>query len=200
MYLEIKDLAPVECYQALVAAVIPRPIAWVSTISKEGVDNLAPYSFFTVVSCQPMVLCVTEIFPRDMQHKHTLTNLQQTGECVVNIVDSAAAELMNATSASYAVDQDEFAELGIEKVASIRVKAAGVAISPVRFECQLREIICISDQPMGGSMMLLNVVALHAEDRCVIGDKIDTLKVGAIGKMGGNFYSSTDTSFELVRP
>jgi flavin reductase (DIM6/NTAB) family NADH-FMN oxidoreductase RutF len=135
-----------------------------------------------------------------MQHKATLTNLQQTGECVVNIVDSAAAELMNATCANFAADQDEFAEVGLEKVTSKLVKASGVAISPVRFECKLREVICISDQPMGGSMMLLDVVAIHTADRCLTGKHIDTLKVDAVGKMGGSFYSTTDNSFELHRP
>ncbi|EPJ49577.1 MAG: hypothetical protein OFPI_24430 [Osedax symbiont Rs2] len=200
MFLDVKDLNPQQCYQALVAAVIPRPIAWISTISASGVLNLAPYSFFTVASCQPLVLSVTQILPRDLQHKDTLTNLQQTGECVVNIVDQDAVELMNATCANFPADVDEFDVVAVPKVESKLVQVPGVAISPVRFECKLRQIITISDQPMGGSMMLLDVLAIHSADSCSSEQQILTEKINAVGKMGGSSYSTTAASFELRRP
>ena len=200
MFQEVKDLNPQQCYQALGAAVIPRPIAWISTVSASGVLNLAPYSFFTVASCQPLVLCVTQILPRDLQHKDTLSNLQQTGECVVNNVDQDAVELMNATCANFPADVDEFDAVAVPKVASRVVQVPGVAISPVRFECKLREIITISEQAMGGSMMLLDVLAIHSADNCTSNEQILTEKVNAVGKMGGSSYSTTCSSFELRRP
>jgi flavin reductase (DIM6/NTAB) family NADH-FMN oxidoreductase RutF len=200
MFLDIKELSPVECYQALVAAVVPRPIAWVSTRSEAGVSNLAPFSFFTVASCQPPVLCVTHVLPRTLKLKDTLVNLHETGECVVNVVDQQVVEQMSATSATFAADVDEFEQIGVERAVSTMVAVDGVALSPVRFECKLREVITISDQPMGGSMILLDIIAIHVNDRCIADGVIDTTLVNAIGKLSGSLYSSSDTVFDINRP
>jgi len=200
MYRDVETMTARECYQAAVAAVVPRPIAWISTKSREGVLNLAPYSFFSVASCQPLILSVTQITPRNRQDKDTLANLKQTGECVVNVVDESSVGRMNASCQGFAPEVDEFSELGIEQVASVKVAPPGVAISPVRFECKLQRVIKLSDEPMGGSLMLLQVVAIHSADHCTKDHSIMTNALKAVGKMGGDHYCNTTAGFALERP
>ena len=105
MNFDILDLGNQAKYRLLNGGVTPRPIAWISTRSSKGIDNLAPYSFFTVASCTPPVLLYTQIMPRAGDNKDTLTNLTETGECVVNIVSSDLMDIMNATSASLPMDE-----------------------------------------------------------------------------------------------
>ena len=200
MYQDMDKIDPLQCYQAAVAAIVPRPIAWVSTRSANGILNLAPYSFFTVASCDPLILSVTQIKPRDLKDKDTLCNLRATGECVVNIVNEQVAQLMNASCANFPPEVDEFAQLGIEQIQSVKVAVPGVAMSPVRFECTLQQIINISDKAMGGTLMLLKVVAIHSSDHCTQDGRIQTKALHAIGKMGGESYSTTKDNFDLARP
>ncbi len=200
MYFKSDQIDPVACYQLLVGAIVPRPIAWVSTKSATGVANLAPYSFFSVASCNPPVLSVTQVLPRDLQDKDTLRNLRETGECVINVVDYEAVEKMNGSCANYPANVDEFAALDIETTASESVDIAGVAKAKVRYECKLREIVTISDKPMGGSIMLLDVVAIYVDDQYLEGTKINSVALDAVGKMGGDDYTKTRDSFSLSRP
>ena len=200
MYFKSDQIDPVACYQLLVGAIVPRPIAWVSTKSASGIANLAPYSFFSVASCNPPVLSVTQVLPRDLQDKDTLRNLRETGECVVNVVDYETVEQMNASCANYPANVDEFTAVGIETTASESVNIAGVANAKVRYECKLREIVTISDQPMGGSMMLLDVVGIYVDDQYVKGTKINSVALNAVGKMGGDDYTKTTETFALSRP
>ncbi|GAB2870282.1 flavin reductase family protein [Pseudoduganella ginsengisoli] len=187
-------------YRVMVNSILPRPIAWISTVSADGVANLAPYSFFTVASCNPPVLSVTQVNPRDRPAKDTLTNLRATGACVVNIVSAALAEQMNATCADYPSGISEFDAVGITRAPGQAVAADGVAESPVRFECRLREVIEISPEPSGGTMMLLDVVHIHVADSVLANGVIDPQLLDAVGKMGGNGYANTRERFDLARP
>ena len=189
-----------QCYQLLVGAILPRPIAWVSTIDANGISNLAPYSFFTVASCNPPVLCVNQVNPRNRPEKDTLANLRATRECVVNIVSQAQAEAMNASCGDYPPGVSEFDAIGIATSASRSVGAPGVRDAKVRFECRLREVIIISPGPLGGSMMLLDVVDMYIDDAILKDGSIDNRLLEAIGKLGGNFYTTTGQTFELERP
>ena len=101
MYFNTSETSPRENYQLLTGAVVPRPIAWLSTLSDTGVANLAPYSFFTVASCKPPVLCVVQVNPRDRAEKDTLLNLQATRECLVNVVSHVLVDEMNTSSSSF---------------------------------------------------------------------------------------------------
>ena len=139
MNFDISTLGNQAKYRLLNGGVTPRPIAWISTRSKDGVDNLAPYSFFTVASCNPPVILYTQVTPRAGLGKDTLKNLIETGECVVNIVNSDLMDIMNATSASLPIDQSEFSHAGVEYCVSQKVSALSVKKSPVRYECRLRE-------------------------------------------------------------
>lgn len=200
MEFDTRGLSPREMYQWMVASVVPRPIAWISTLSEEGVLNLAPYSFFTVASCDPPVLSVTQVQPRDRDAKDTLANLRATGECVVNIVSAELVDSMNASCADYPHDVSEFAALNIAAAPSKVVACAGVAAAKLRFECLLRELICVSSAPSGGTMMLLDVVHLHVDDGILVDGAIDPTRLDAVGKMGGDAYTHTRSRFALPRP
>jgi flavin reductase (DIM6/NTAB) family NADH-FMN oxidoreductase RutF len=197
---DVETLGTQQCYQWMVQAILPRPIAWISTLSEDGTSNLAPYSFFTVASCAPPVLAVTQVNPRNRPAKDTLSNLLATGEAVVNIVSAELAEQMNASCGDYPPDISEFSAVGIASCPSQRVKAPGVAAARVRFECTLRDVLKISDQPSGGSMMLLNVVSIAINDEVLENGAISARKLDAVGKMGGNDYSFTRELFALERP
>jgi flavin reductase (DIM6/NTAB) family NADH-FMN oxidoreductase RutF len=200
MNFDPQTIGTLQSYRLMIGSVVPRPIAWISTLSDSGVLNLAPYSFFTVASCNPPVLAVTQVNPRERPAKDTLTNLRATGECVVNIVSEQLAEMMNASCADYPATVSEFDILGIERQASYRVAVAGVKAAKVRFECNLREIIEISALPMGGTMMLLNVVNIYVDESILSEDQIAPQLLNAIGKMGGDLYATTHAGFELARP
>lgn len=200
MHFDTAKIDPQACYRLLVGSIIPRPIAWISTLSVQGIPNLAPYSFFTVASCNPPVLSVTQVTPRDRLAKDTLANLQSSGECVVNIVSAAQADAMNATCADYPPDVDEFHAVGIERAPSHAVAPEGVKAAQVRFECRLRSVIEISAAPSGGTIMLLDVVGIYVSDGVMHGQQIAPDLLDAVGKLGGNAYSTTRERFELARP
>jgi flavin reductase (DIM6/NTAB) family NADH-FMN oxidoreductase RutF len=126
MIFDVSVLENQEKYRLLNGGVTPRPIAWISTRSPEGIDNLAPYSFFTVASCNPPVLLYTQVTQRSGIEKDTLQNLMATGECVVNIVNSTLLEKMNLTSASLHKDESEFDFANVERCASDQVMPRSV--------------------------------------------------------------------------
>ncbi|WP_373018560.1 flavin reductase family protein [Thiomicrorhabdus sp.] len=200
MFIESSQLSTQQIYPLLVGGVVPRPIAWISTRSEEGVDNLAPYSFFTVVSCNPPVLCVTQVNPGDRHDKDTLVNLKQTSECVVNVVSAELAEMMNASCADYPQQISEFEAVGIEPIESHHVNPLSVKQAKVRYECRLREVVTISEQPAGGKMMLLDVVGFYVDDDIYANGMIDSKGLNAVGKLGGNDYSTIQDQFALQRP
>ena len=200
MFLDLIQNNNRSVYSYLVGGISPRPIAWISTLSNEGVSNIAPYSFFTVASCQPAVLSVTQVNPSDKANKDTLTNLLATKECVVNIVSYALVEQMNQSCANYPNNVSEFDEASIERVPSQLVNPPSVAASKVRYECKLREVITISDEPSGGKMMLLDVVGIFIDDAALVNGYIDPTRLDAVGKMGGDYFSTTKDKFVLKRP
>ena len=165
-----------------------------------GVTNIAPYSFFTVASCQPAVLSVTQVNPSDKANKDTLTNLLATKECVVNIVSHALVEQMNQSCANYPNNVSEFDKANIQSVSSQLVNPPSVAASKVRYECKLREVITISDEPSGGKMMLLDVVGIFVDDATLVNGYIDPTRLDTVGKMGGDYFSTTNDKFVLKRP
>jgi flavin reductase (DIM6/NTAB) family NADH-FMN oxidoreductase RutF len=128
--LDPTEIGPAATYSWLTSLVVPRPIAWISTRSGAGVDNLAPHSFFTVSSEDPPVLQFTSVGRKD-----SLCNVEETGEFVVNITTEALMETINLTATNYPRTMDEFVELGIEKAPSHRVAPPRVAASPAAFEC-----------------------------------------------------------------
>lgn len=189
-------------YKLLTGSIIPRPIAWVSTIDAEGRANLAPFSFFNLVCANPPhILFNPMIRNTDAGLKDTLLNIRATGEFVVNIVTEDLAIAMNETSAELPEGIDEFALADLIPSSSTVVHPPGVAASPVRLECRLAHLIEISDQPGGGSVVIGRVVHLHVADEVLFdGDKIDVTKLKPIGRIGGSFYCRLSDTFQMVRP
>ncbi|TWX66658.1 flavin reductase family protein [Colwellia sp. C1TZA3] len=200
MIFDVSALENQEKYRLLNGGVTPRPIAWISTRSADGIDNLAPYSFFTVASCNPPVLLYTEVTQRSGIEKDTLKNLMATGECVVNIANSALLEKLNLTSASLNQDESEFDFAGVERCASYQVKPRSVKDSPIRYECTLREVISVSDLPTGGTVILLDVKCVYVRDDLYEDGNINQKLIDSVGKMGGNYFSLTSKNVELKRP
>ena len=189
---------PQNIYKLLVGAVVPRPIAFVSTISPEGVLNLAPFSFFTVASANPPVLVFTTSFrePR----KDTLVNIRATKEFVVNIVSEEFGPKMNVTAGEYPYGVDEFEKAGLTPVPSEVVRAPRVKESHVNMECKLLQTIEVSNQPLGGTLILGEVVRFHVDDAMIEDFRIDPEKLNAVGRMAGNTYCRTQDRYELIRP
>jgi flavin reductase (DIM6/NTAB) family NADH-FMN oxidoreductase RutF len=200
MLFDTSELNPQEIYRLLVGGVTPRPIAWISTLSKAGVDNIAPYSFFNVASCNPPILWYSQVNPRDGGDKDTLVNLIDTNECVVHIVNSQLLEKMNLTCASTSSDQSEFDLAQIKQSTSHSVKPASVAGTLIRYECTLREVVRLSSLPMGGSVALLDVKTIYVDDELWKDGFINQPKLDSVGKMGSDFYSLTTNLVELSRP
>jgi len=189
-------------YKILIGSVVPRPIGWISTINTRGQPNLAPFSFFNVVCPKPpTVLFCPMIRGTDSNPKDTLNNVKATGEFVVNIVSEELTSAMVASSVEIAPDVNEFELTGLETAPSVVVKPPRVAGSSIHFECTVKQIIEIGNQPGGGSVVLGEIVHLHVDERVLIGeDKIDLAALRPIGRLAGSAYVRVTDIFEIERP
>ena len=199
--LEHKDL-----YGLLLNSVAPRPIAWVSTVSASGQPNLAPFSFFNVVSVNPPLLGFSPGLRQSRlgasrgEAKDTLQNIRETKEFVVNIVTYELAEAMNLTSGEYDASVNEFEVAKLRPEVSSVVRVPRVAESPVSFECKLHQIIDFSTAPTSGSLVLGEIVSIHIQDANLKEGKLNRNSLDLIGRMGGLQYTRTTQRFEMVRP
>jgi flavin reductase (DIM6/NTAB) family NADH-FMN oxidoreductase RutF len=192
-----------EFYRILLSAVAPRPIAWVSTISGDGQPNLAPFSFFNVVSAKPPLLGFSPALRRVEQgdtSKDTLRNIRETGEFVVNIVTFEIVEAMNLTSGEYDSSVDEFKLAKLTCRASAVVRPPQVAESPVSFECKVYQIMDFGTEPPSGSFVMGEIVAVHVSDNVLKEGRLDPQALDLVGRMAGTQYSRTTQRFELERP
>ncbi|MDP2949082.1 MAG: flavin reductase family protein [Chloroflexota bacterium] len=186
-------------YQLLSDAVVPRPIALVSTIGPEGIPNVAPFSFFNAVCSSPPTIAFS-VSRRRGELKDTLRNIQYGGEFVVNIVDDAIAEQMNATSADFPPEISEFQTTGLTPVASDLVGAPRVGEAPVSLECKLVQVVEIGQGPRRSALIIGEVVLFHVRDGLYLDGRIDPRRLKAVGRLSGNLYCRTWEIFEMVRP
>ena len=173
-----------------------------STVNEDGQPNLAPFSFFTAVcSAPPTIVFCPSVRETDGDHKDTLHNIRATGEFVINFVTEALAEQMNITSTELPSDVNEFERAGLTAVPSTLVKVPRVAESPIHFECRLNQVITISDQPGGGSMVVGTVVHMHI-DESVYRDNnhIDIAAYKPVGRLAGSGYTRVTDLFDMGRP
>jgi len=188
-------------YTVLTGAVIPRPIGFISSISADGIVNLAPFSFFNAVCGEPPMVIFAPM--NRNPPKDTLLNVKATGEFVANIVSEEIAEQMNTTSGDYAPGINEFEVSGLTAVPSQMVRPPRVAESPVNMECRVTQIINLSSKPWGGHLVIGEVLLFHVRDE-IIADPvnyfIDPDKLAAIGRMGGPQYSKIHDRLEMIRP
>ena len=184
--------------RVLTGVIVPRPIAFVSTVSTDGVVNLAPYSFFNAVSYTTVVFSSSRNVGN--KSKDTLRNIEETREFVVNIVVDPIAEAMNDTAAVFPEDVDEFAVAGLTHAPSEIVKAPRVAESPVNIECKLDQVVQIGSGDHEHGLVIGNILKLHIWDDIIDGPRIDQAKLMATGRMAGNMYCRTNDRYEMVRP
>ena len=201
MQLDFTQLPKAEAYRWLASTVTPRPIAWVSTLSKEGQSNLAPFSFFQVISDSPPTLLVNTSVREDGSVKDTLRNVRETGELVIHLVSAAQAEAMNATAAWLPHGVSEIDHAGIATVPSERVAPPRVAGAPVAFECRLAEIMPYPAENPSSLLIFARVLLAHVDDAVMQDERhVDPAKLDLVGRLGGTQYSRTRDTFSMIRP
>ncbi len=187
-------------YQLLSSLVVPRPIGWISTTSRDGVDNLAPYSFFNAVAANPPAVMFSGTRGGDGRHKDSVQNALDTGEFVTNAVTVELAEQMNRTSASVAAGESEFDVAGLERVASGRVRPPGVMRSPARMECRVIHHFDVGTGPRSATVVVGEVLLLHTGEGLLVDGAFDAGRLDAVGRLGGSDYATTRDRFALSRP
>lgn len=190
-------------YKLLVGAIVPRPIAFVSTEDAAGNRNLAAFSFFNGVCPKPFILSFAPMRRADGGKKDTLRNIEQTGQFVVNIVSEAIARQMNAASPTpeFPPEVDEWEVSGLTPIASIKVAPARVMESPVHMECELVQVVDLGgDEAGAGSLVLGRVVCAHVREDVMTRGRVDVDALAPIARMAGNEYARVTDRFQMVRP
>ena len=190
-------------YNPLKACVVPRPIGWLTTIDPAGVVNLAPFSFFNVLSYDPpFVMFSAGVHEADGSKKDTVANVEATGEFVYNIATWAQREQMNQTA--FIVDRsvDEMAAAGLESLPSRLVRPPRVKGSPVQFECRLHQIVTLPGRKPASDhhVVIGRVLAVHIDDEALTADgRIDVLKIRPIARLGYKDYTSVESVFQMEK-
>ncbi len=198
-----KDVSPLKLQGYLQSSVGPRPIAFASTVDKNGNPNLSPFSFFNVFSSNPPVLVFSPARRvRDNTVKHTLINCEATKEVVINVVNFDIVQQMSLSSTEYADGVNEFLKAGLTMLPSEVVKPFRVAESPVQFECRVNQIISLGTQGGAGNLIICEVVKLHIEESVLDENgNIDQYKIDLVSRMGANWYSRSNRGlFEIPKP
>lgn len=199
MEFDFTQLAGPDRYKLMSAAITPRPVAWLTTLSKEGVRNAAPYSFFNMMGAEPPLIAIGLMRRPDGSHKDSARNIIDTGEFVVNLVSESDAPSMNFTCIEAPPDFDEIAEGGIETVPSLVVAPPRIASAPVSMECHLFQ--CVEADLL--TIVLGKVARFHIADELVDPQRlhIDTLAMKLVARMhGAGWYARSNDVFQMTRP
>jgi len=202
--LNTSDISPVQLQNYLNAAIGPRPICFASTIDAEGNINLSPFSYFNVFSVNPPI-CVFSPSRRvrDNTTKHSLENLKEIPECVINIVNYDMVQQASLSSVEYAKGINEFIKSGLTMLPSQLVKPPRVAESPVQFECVVNDIISLGNTPGAGNLILAEIKVMHINESVLDNEgKIDQLKMDHVARLGGDWYCrvTPDNLFKVAKP
>jgi flavin reductase (DIM6/NTAB) family NADH-FMN oxidoreductase RutF len=189
-----------EAHELFVGAILPRPIAWVSTVGRDGVYNIAPFSFFTGMSVKPPVVGFAVGSKRDGGQKDTLANIEFSKEYVINVVTDTLGEAMNQTSGEYPSHVDEFQVANLIPLKCDLVKPPRVAESPVNMECRLLQILEFGEAPHVNAFIIGEVLRVHIKDDLWIDGVIKGSSLKGIGRMGEDLYCRTMDIFEMKRP
>ncbi|MFC1966733.1 flavin reductase family protein [Chloroflexota bacterium] len=185
-------------HELMMSAIVPRPIAWVSTVGEDGIFNLAPFSAFSSLGQQPSLVCLSISLKRGGEEKDTLRNIRFSKDFVVNVVNEDLAEAMNKSSFEYPIDVDEFKEAGVTPAKADLVKSPMVAESPVNMECKLAQVLKLGE---AGYAVIGEVLLVHVKDELWNGEYIEPSLLKAVGRVGGiHSYCRTTDTFEMERP
>jgi len=202
--LKTSDLAPADIQNYLQHSIAPRPICFASTIDKEGNVNLSPYSFFNLFSSNPPVLVFSPARRvRDNTIKHTLENVMDVSEVVINIVDYNILQQMSLTSCEYPKGINEFEKAGFTEQKATLVKPPMVKESKIKFECKVIQIIPLGTEGGAGNLVLAEILMMHFDDSILNSEKkIDQTKLDLVARLGGNWYTRANAStiFEVEKP
>ena len=195
MIIDPSTVSPGDIYRFMISVVVPRPIAFVSTISADGQLNVAPFSYFNAITNQPPLLGIS-INRRKGVPKDTLRNIEQTGEFVVNTVDEALAARMVQTSGEWPDDVDEFELTGLTPVPSDLIKPPRVGESPISMECRRHRTI-----ELGNTFFVVGeIVRAHVKDEVLTNGRVDIEKLRPLGRLGGDGYSVVREVIHIARP
>jgi flavin reductase (DIM6/NTAB) family NADH-FMN oxidoreductase RutF len=202
--LKTADLNPVQLQNYLQYAIAPRPICFATTINKAGQVNLSPFSFFNMFSTNPPI-CVFSPARRvrDNTTKHTLENILEVKECVINIVDYSMVQQMSLASTEYAKGVNEFEKSGFTMLPSQLVKPPRVAEAPVQFECVVNEVISLGNNAGAGNLILAEIKLIHINESILDSDgKIDQEKIDLVARLGGDWYCrvTKENLFKVPKP
>lgn len=199
-----KEISLGKLHHHLLSAVGPRPIAFASTVDKDGNRNLSPFSFFNVFSANPPVVIFSPAKSgRTNTQKDTYHNVKETMEVVINIVNYPIVQQMSLSSTAYDKGVDEFLKSGLTPIPSEMVKPARVKESPVQMECKVREVVELGDEGGSGNLIIAEVVLMHINDEMLDEEgAIDQTKIDLVGRMGGNYYVRANGAalFEVPKP
>lgn len=182
------------------AIIAPRPIGWISTRSADGMDNLAPYSFFNGVAYDPpqVMFSTTGDKSDRLRGKDTLGNIEQSGVFCVNVVDEASLAEMNASAATLPSGHDEFASAKVTKAACHEIACSRVALAPAALECRLTQVVQLEGP--ANYVVFGEVVGVHLREDCLVDGKFDITTFGLVARLGYRDYTVVRDKFELARP
>jgi len=190
-----------ENFKTLLSCVLPRPIAFVSTISADGVRNLAPFSFFNGVGSNPPAVIFSPATKADGTDKDTVVNVRATRQFVVNVVPYSIRGEMNDASYPFEPEVDEFTAVGFTPLPSRFVRPARVAESPVHIECKLVDLVKVGQGPLSANICIGEVLCFHVADEMLLDDgTVDVSKIDLIGRLGADDYCTIRDRFELPKP
>ena len=198
-----KEISTSKLHTYLLGAVAPRPIAFASTINKNGIPNLSPFSFFNVFGSNPPTLIFSPARRvRGNTTKHTLQNVENIKEVVINVVNFEMVQQMSLSSSEYPEGVNEFVKAGFTMLASDEIKPFRVAESPVQFECIVKDIIYTGQEGGAGNLIVCEVLKIHILETVLDKDgMIDQYKIDLVARAGGSFYSrARDGFFEIPKP
>jgi flavin reductase (DIM6/NTAB) family NADH-FMN oxidoreductase RutF len=190
---DVTEAESIDRYKLISGLVVPRPIGWIGTRRDNGTNNLAPFSFFNVVSTNPPVVLFSGGRHAD-RPKDSVALAEATGEFTVNIVSEEVAEAMAVTAGTFGAEDDEFAIAGLTAGPATRIDAPLVAEAPANLECRVRQIVDLGER---SRVVFGDVVAIHVEERVLDGTRIDHDALRAVGRMAGSSYVNTRARFEL---
>jgi flavin reductase (DIM6/NTAB) family NADH-FMN oxidoreductase RutF len=198
-----QDISTGKLHGYLLGAVAPRPICFASTVDAKGNVNLSPFSFFNVFSANPPIMVFSPARRvRDNTTKHTLENVLESKEVVINIVSYNMVQQMSLSSTEYPKEINEFIKAGFTEIASEIVQPPRVAESPVQFECKVLNVVALGEDGGAGNLVICQVVKLHINETILDNEgHIDPVKIDTVARMGGNWYSrAKEGMFEVPKP
>lgn len=199
MTIETSNIKNNDLYNLMISSILPRPIAWVGSTSKDGVTNLAAFSFFTVASVNPPIISFSILNKSDGEEKATLKNILDTKYFSISIVNKELSQAMVKTSRKYDSIIDKFEVSHITKKECLKIPSFYVKESQVSYECKLKEVINFGNEDKAGNLVLADVIAINIDDEILDFPQVDIEKLNPIGRLSSSFYSTVESKFEIKR-